>query len=273
MRHETQPYDKVRATLEIVSAGQGQTGLTPTVAIRRLSDNQWLQAGGGSWGAGFATNNMVEPDATNLPGLYQYAIPGGQLSVVGGASGYMMRILEANTGLLETLLVHALPDISSITASAIADAVWTEQLTDHNGVAGSVAEALSQATPGGIADAVWDEAAADHNTAGTMGELLNNAGGGASPAAIADAVWNELLNDHLTAGSTGRAVAIIQGLVQGNHRIRNPTYDPNGRLLTCQLVVYPTSADALNETNPIATMNVTSTYNGAGNLESLLSRE
>ena len=60
MRHETQRWDKITAYAEIVIAGAGQTGKSPTVAIKRLSDNQWLASGGGSWAAGFATNTMGE---------------------------------------------------------------------------------------------------------------------------------------------------------------------------------------------------------------------
>lgn len=271
MRHESQPYDQVRATLEIVSAGQGQTGLVPTVAIRRLSDNLWLQAGGGSWGAGFATNNMVALDATNLPGYYQYVVPGAQLDETAGAAGYVMRIVESNTGLLETILVQPSGG-GGATPSAIADAVWTETLGDHSGVGGSTAEALASITSAAIADAVWDEAAASHNTAGSMGELLNNAGGGSSPALIADAVWDELSSGHQIAGSFGRLLTIAHGLVQGNKRIQNPTYDAEGRLLTCELVLYPTAVDAQNQTNALDTFTVTSTYDGSGNLQTLLSR-
>lgn len=273
MRHETQPYDRVRATLEVVSSGIGRAGLVPTVAVQRVSDGQWLQGGGGSWGAGFDANSMTPVDATNLPGVYRYQVPSARLSLAGGAAGYILRMTETNVGVLETVFVDILPDISGITAGAIADAVWTEQLSEHSGVSGSTAETLSESTPGLIAGQVWGVSAASNNTPGTMGELLNDAGGGSSPSIIAAAVWDELLNSHLSAGSTGRALAIIQGLVQGNHRIRNPAYDAEGRLLSCQLVVYPTSSDALNETNAVATMNVTSTYDGAGNLTSLLSRE
>ena len=72
MRHETQRYDSIKATAELVVAGAGQTGKTVTVAIQKVDTGQWLQAGGASWGAGFATNTMTPVDAVNAPGLYEY---------------------------------------------------------------------------------------------------------------------------------------------------------------------------------------------------------
>jgi hypothetical protein len=71
MRQETQHFDQVKASIEVVTAGTGQTGLSPTVAIQRISDGQWLANGGGSWAAGFATNPLVETDINNLPGHYE----------------------------------------------------------------------------------------------------------------------------------------------------------------------------------------------------------
>lgn len=44
-------------------------------------------------------------------------------------------------------------------------------------------------TPTTVAQAVWAALSADSNVAGTMGRLLNSAGGAADPDAIAAAVW------------------------------------------------------------------------------------
>jgi hypothetical protein len=230
MRQDTQPWDQIRATLEIVSAGIGRDGHAPTVAIQRISDGQWLQAGGGSWGGTFATNAMNEVSSTNLPGLYDYAIPNPQLDHDAGIAGYRCLMVETNVGVREMQLIHPLRQN------------------------------------------VWDEVAASNNIGGTMGELLNGAGGGASPGTIAAAVWDEPVASHVASGTFGRAAAVTLGLVQANHRIKNPTYDSEGRLLTAQLVVYPSSTDAQNDTNPLETFNVTSTYDANGNLQSLLSR-
>lgn len=56
------------------------------------------------------------------------------------------------------------------------------------------------------ASQVWSELAAENNDSGTMGELLNGAGGGSSPGAVADAVWDELTSGHTTAGTFGNLV-------------------------------------------------------------------
>lgn len=449
MRHEIQRYSSVRAAVEIVTAGIGQTGKSPTVAIQDLDSGDWLQNGGGSWAAGFATNALSELDATNLAGFYEYEVPSARVLEKDSSTfeGFLFRIVEATTNLIEHVrvdlafspdlvrdavangrtvgsvlgglyraaltggdtnavvgvdsiaatdlslgkfyqteiatadsaryvdrlaVVHdttgsgeytdivriggiftdgggdyfllqnpdgttyneaitgvgvklyirqefitsrvdvieddvitanalatsavdelvdatwdeplaghstggtagkVLSDLSPLTVASIADQVWTETLADHSGVGGSTAEALAGVTSSAIADAVWDEAVADHLGAGSTGAALNTAGAAASAADVADAVWDEAVAGHLTSGTFGKALAVTQGLVQANHRLKSPTYDPNGRLLTADLVVYPTGTDATNDTSPLFTFSVTCTYDGDGNLTSLLSAE
>lgn len=195
MRHETQHWDQVRALLEVVSAGEGQTGLSPTVSIIRLSDGQWLQAGGMTWGASAVSLSMSELDAVNLPGIYSYTVNTAALTYTDGFAGYIFHIVEPVNYARETVRVH-------------------------------------------VAMSEWDEDPTAHVTTGTMGKVLQT----------------------------------VQGLVQGNHRLKNPTYDSEGRMLTAELSIYPTSADALNDTNALDTFNVTCTYNGFGDMTSLLSR-
>ena len=448
MRHETQRYDSIKATAELVVAGAGQTGKTVTVAIQKVDTGQWLQAGGASWGAGFATNTMTPVDAVNAPGLYEYDL---SASLVysdiqnNQTDGYLVKITEPTLSLLEYVKVdveydpsepgviagRSLSDVldalfrlqvttdddaityytggagsggskfyyglgpgtarsslyvdrlavayeggvgngdqtdlvriggilsdaggeyfvlqnldgtayaglhsaagarlyvsktfvtsrvgvietdvltaDALAASAaeeiadqvweesdsahnspntmgalqnsvsslpsefdVADQVWREPLGDHSGVVGSTAEALAALSTSSIADAVWDEPLAGHLGVGSTGESLSNAGTGATPADIADAVWDEDMSTHHSAGSTGRALAITKGMVQGHHRMRNPVYDPNGRLLSAELVVYPSALDATNNTNEDFVFTVTCTYDGDGNLISLLSTE
>lgn len=50
----------------------GVTGIGPIVSIRRLSDGNYLQNGGGSFGATFASNAMTEIDNINERGIYIY---------------------------------------------------------------------------------------------------------------------------------------------------------------------------------------------------------
>lgn len=98
----------------------------------------------------------------------------------------------------------------SVDASAIADAVWDEAISDHTAV-GSTGLSLSTASSGGVdvnvlADAVWSEPSIDHNSVGTMGYLQNNVTASVDAATIADAVWDENLADHLIVGSAGAKV-------------------------------------------------------------------
>lgn len=67
-------------------------------------------------------------------------------------------------------------------------------------------------TAASIADAVWDEAQTDHDGAGTFGAYLDASvsgvsTGGVSASDIADAVWDEALSGHVDAGSAGAELA------------------------------------------------------------------
>lgn len=72
----------------------------------------------------------------------------------------------------------------------------------------------SEATVQQIVDGVWNALATTYNNTGTMGELLNNTGGGASPATIADAVWDEILSAHTVSGSTGEKLGKLLEKIQ-----------------------------------------------------------
>lgn len=65
-----------------------------------------------------------------------------------------------------------------------------------------------------LVDAMWNAVAADYNNSGTMGELLNGAGGGATPSVIADAVWDEILSAHNISGSTGEKLSKLLEKIQ-----------------------------------------------------------
>lgn len=72
----------------------------------------------------------------------------------------------------------------------------------------------SEATVQQLVEGVWNSLAATYNNSGTMGELLNNTGGGASPATIADAVWDEILSAHNISGSTGEKLSKLLEKIQ-----------------------------------------------------------
>lgn len=61
-------------------------------------------------------------------------------------------------------------------------------------------------SPEGLAQAVWDALSSDNASPGSMGELLNGAGGGSSPGAVAEAVWDYLKANANQSGSMGEAL-------------------------------------------------------------------
>jgi len=90
-----------------------------------------------------------------------------------------------------------------------------------------------------LATAVWNSLAADFNDAGTMGELLNGAGGGSSPSTIADAVRTELapelalIDVAISSRASAATIAIIEKILR-NKSVTDPTtgimtiYDDDG---------------------------------------------
>ncbi len=319
MRQETHSWDDVRVTAEIVSAGVGQTGLSPTVTVQRIDTGEYLNNGGTLWvpGGPAPTNPMVEVDATDLPGLYEFDVPLARLTEVGaGGPGFFVAIVETTQPVREyvkietevsataelsaaavtdvvngvwdeDLVSHSGPpatkagqlvqDIASLPdANDVADQVWEEDLSEHSGTGGSTAEALAAAgtvDAATIAGEVWSTDLATYAiVVGSTAEALDNISAGASPAQIAEAVWDTLKASHVDTDTFGGAMQVILGMVQGNHRIKNPTYDAEGRLLTATLAAYATPADA-DADSPLSEFNVTCTYDVDGNLETLLSKE
>ena len=125
----------------------------------------WLANGGGSWGAGFATNNMVALHAS-LPGFYYYAIPGGQLDHDAGLAGYIMKIEEGGSALLEYV------QVTTLRRSA-----WDDLRADHTtantfGEGTRLADSSGALNASQLVDAVWDEPRDDHTTPGTFGDPL-----------------------------------------------------------------------------------------------------
>lgn len=69
-------------------------------------------------------------------------------------------------------------------------------------------------TDASVANAVWNSLASAFNVSGTMGELLNDAGGGASPSTIAQAVWDELNTGYTTPDSYGAIITEMELLLK-----------------------------------------------------------
>jgi len=61
-----------RLYLDIISAGVGAAGESPTAAVLRRSDGKWFDVSDGSWNATIVENAMVETDVTNFPGRYHF---------------------------------------------------------------------------------------------------------------------------------------------------------------------------------------------------------
>lgn len=89
--------------------------------------------------------------------------------------------------------------------------------------------------------------------------------------AIADQVWDEPSTDHTSAGSMGLLLHVIASLSKANMRITAPTYDSDGRLLTCTLKVYENGSDASNDVNALGTYAVVASYDADGNLNTYVS--
>lgn len=117
------------------------------------------------------------------------------------------------------LITDAL-DAGSLASSAvdeIVDQVWRETLTDHSGVVGSTAEALSNASssvsPTTIAAAVWDRLLSLHTIVGSAGEAMARVDVAvstrAAPGAAMDLVGNAVDASALAAD----AVAEIQAAI------------------------------------------------------------
>lgn len=126
MRHESQLWNKVRLTLEVVDLGVGQTGKTVNAYLYRISDGQWLQSGG-TWGASASALTLTAVDGTNLPGLYSLAVASGDLDYDAGRAGYLFKIYESTYSILEygeiTILTERadIRDISLATPSGLTD--------------------------------------------------------------------------------------------------------------------------------------------------------
>jgi hypothetical protein len=116
----------------------------------------------------------------------------------GGTGGYWLT--QAGTaGLKLNSMIANIPNTGNyeFTLSGvgkIADAVWTENLADHSGTAGSTAEALDESR----AERVWDYATRTITS------------GGISASEVTSAVWGADVDSNVTAGSYGVAFKKIK---------------------------------------------------------------
>lgn len=122
MRQESQQWNVLRAYVEVISAGAGVTGLSPTVEIQRIADGLWWD--GATWAASPTALSMTAH--ANLAGVYQYAVDPSGLDYDLAFPGYVMRIVEGTTPLREhvyssTLRRSAWDDIEPISGETFGD--------------------------------------------------------------------------------------------------------------------------------------------------------
>jgi hypothetical protein len=112
--------------------------------------------------------------------------------------------------------------VNNATLGAIVDAVGAALVQFSNSATIRATGNLSgditpftELSPQSLSAAVWEALASAYNAPGTMGELLNSAGGGASPATIAAEVWSTPL-ETLTAEEIMRVLlAALAGARSG----------------------------------------------------------
>lgn len=115
-----------------------------------------------------------------------------------GSSAVTFTVTPATLG----AIINALAS-SSVTFSGSATA------TALGNLAGAITP-FTELSPQSLASAVWAALSADNNATGTMGRLLNSAGGAADPDAIAAAVWAAV--SRTLTGTTAANVTQVNGI-------------------------------------------------------------
>ena len=155
------------------------------------------------------------------------------LAGVGALSGDMTAAASVSAtlsgdGALTALLTATSDIVASLTGGGTMSG--TPSALGQMSASITVAAAEDPLSPSALAAAVWNALAASFNGAGTMGEVLNSAGGGSSPSQVAAAVWAALRATGQDAGSMGEALVEL--------------FDLMGLDPAKPLVVTPTSRDA-----------------------------
>ena len=88
----------VRLFLDIINAGAGVIGQSPTVAIQRRSDGKWFDVDDGLWHAAIVENAMQQTDSANLPGRYHFDFD-QSLDLLEGSVEYAVKKTNAGTPL------------------------------------------------------------------------------------------------------------------------------------------------------------------------------
>jgi len=104
-----------RITLDVVTAGAGVIGQSPTFAIQRLADGKWFQASDGTWQPTIVENAGTQTDSTNLPGRYHFDFD-QSLDDLAESSSYVVKKQNASGTLVleyEDLAFGPVPGVTS----------------------------------------------------------------------------------------------------------------------------------------------------------------
>lgn len=130
MRETQQPITKIRILLEMVDDSTGLTGKTVTATLRRLSDDQYLQSGGG-WGASPSNLTLTERSAADQPGLYAYEVSSADVSMSHiGYEAVIVQTADTNYPLREHVMIWPYVDAAqaidpdTVVAGSLADLIF-----------------------------------------------------------------------------------------------------------------------------------------------------
>ena len=138
-------------------------------------------------------------------GLMSIVSANGGLSAAVGMDAVTNLVISVNSAQLGGIF-----DVSASGSMSISPVAMLTALAHIEAEAGGP----TPLSPEGLALAVWAANSSANNAAGSMGELLNGAGGGSSPSAVAAAVWDELLSNHNVSGTYGERVQKLLTLSQ-----------------------------------------------------------
>jgi hypothetical protein len=155
-----------------------------------------------------------------------FTVPPADLQLVVSASGSTSITFSTTGSLAGALAAQGAASFSFTVPSATLGAIinaqgnapitWSLSATPRAiGVLSGDITPFTELSPQSLSAAVWEALASAYNTPGSMGELLNSAGGGASPATIAAEVWSTPL-ETLTAEEIMRVLlAALAGARSG----------------------------------------------------------
>jgi hypothetical protein len=169
-----------------LAAGVNITGSTTVTITVNPADGQLIVSASGSTSITF---NL----AANLAGALSAA----------GSTSFSFTVNNATLGAIVDAVGAALVQFSN-----------SANIRATGNLSGDITP-FTELSPQSLSAAVWQALASAYNAPGTMGELLNSAGGGASPATIAAEVWSTPL-ETLTAEEIMRVLlAALAGARSG----------------------------------------------------------